>query len=515
MKLERTKNGIRNLIWGILNKFIVIIFPFFLRTLFIYSLGINYLGLNSLFTSILTVLNLAELGFSSAIIYNMYKPIANNDIKTICALMNYYKKVYHKIGIVVIIIGLILLPFLKFLIKGDYPTDVNIKLLYILFLFNTAVSYFLFAYKNCILTAYQREDIISKINIILKIITYLTQAIILIVFKSYYGYVICTILNTIFTNIITAYYSDKYYPLYQPSGNISIENKKIINKNIQGLMVGKLCMVSRNSFDNIFLSMFLGLNIVTIYGNYYYIMNAISGVLIIIMSSIGAGIGNSVATETVEKNYNDFMKFTFMYSWISGWCMVCLLCLYQPFMRIWMGDELLFSMLDVTLICIYFYSLTMGDVRSQYSTATGLFWQNRFYVLTEAIVNIVLNYILGKLYGIHGIILATWISIFFINFIWGSSIIFKYYFINFDKKIYYKKQLWYFFIVMIVSFLTFICTTFIKGNVYIIFIIKILVCLTLPNFLFYIVYYQSTEFLQSKKFIQNNILSKIKKKTNY
>lgn len=512
MKLERTENSIRNLIWGVLNRFVGILFPFFLRTVFIYSLGANYLGLNSLFTSILTVLNLAELGFSSAIVYNMYKPIAINDIKTICALMNYYKKVYHKIGIAVTIVGLLLLPFLKSLIKGEYPADINLQLLYILFLFNTAVSYFLFAYKNCILTAYQREDVISKINIVLKTIMYVVQAIILVGFKSYYGYIMCMILNTVLTNIITAHYSDKYYPLYQPKGNLSIENKKVIRKNIQGLMVGKLCMVSRNSFDNIFLSMFLGLNIVTIYGNYYYIMNAISGVLIIVMSSIGAGIGNSIATESVEKNYNDYMKFTFMYSWISGWCTVCLLCLYQPFMKIWMGDDLLFPMLDVALICIYFYSLTMGDVRSQYSTATGLFWQNRFYVLTEAITNVILNYILGKLYGVHGIIFATWISIFFINFMWGSSIIFKHYFTNFDKKIYYKKQLWYFFVVIAVSCVTFASTSFIKGNVYVVLIVKALICLILPNCMFYVIYHRSLEFKESKQFVQNNILPQILKK---
>ncbi|MGO5306772.1 lipopolysaccharide biosynthesis protein [Agathobacter sp. LCP21S3_B2] len=509
MKLERTKNSIRNLIWGVLNKIVGILFPFFLRTVFIYSLGANYLGLNSLFTSILTVLNLAELGFSSAIVYNMYNPIAKNDTDTICALMNYYKKIYHKIGIFVSVVGILLLPFLKFLINGKYPSDINLQLLYIFFLFNTAISYFMYAYKNCILTAYQREDIISKINIVLKIIMYLMQTITLIVLKNYYGYVVCMIINTVLTNIITAYYSEKYYPQFQPKGKLKAENKKLISKNIQGLMVGKLCMVSRNSFDNIFLSMFLGLNVVTIYGNYYYIMNAISGVLVILMSSIGAGIGNSVATESIKKNYKDFTKFTFMYSWIAGWCTVCLFCLYQPFMKIWMGEDLLFPMLDVCLICLYFYSLTMGDVRSQYSAATGLFWQNRYYVLTEAVTNIILNFILGKLYGVHGIILATWISIFFINFMWGSSIIFRYYFIKFDKIIYYKKQLYYFFVVIVVSCLTYFCTSFIEGNKYIVLIVNAIICLILPNFLFFIFYNQLTEYKESKQFVFHNILPKI------
>lgn len=511
MKLERTKNGLRNLIWGLLNRFVGIIFPFILRTIFIYTLGSEYLGLNSLFTSILTVLNLAELGFSSAVVYNMYKPIAENDSTTICALMNYYKKVYHVIGVVVATIGILLIPFLDKLTNGDCPNDINLYYIYIIFLANTVVSYFLFAYKNCILTAYQREDIISKINIVFKTLTYIVQAFLLILFKNYYGYILCSLINTVATNIATAYASNKIYPQYKANGKLSVDSRKNIRKNIQGLMVGKICMVSRNSFDNIFLSMFLGLNTVTIYGNYYYIMNAVSGVLVLIMSSIGAGIGNSIATESVEKNYRDYMKFTFMYAWISGWCTVCLLCLFQPFMKIWMGEQLMFPMIDVILLCLYFYSLTMGDVRSQYSAATGLFWENRFYVLAEAITNIVMNYLLGKAFGVHGIIIATWISIFFINFGWGSRIIFQHYFLNYDEKYYYKKQLIYLVNVFFVGISTYIVTSMISINLYIDLLIKGFVCIIVPNLLFYFIYRNSEEFSQSVLFVRESIMPKLRR----
>lgn len=509
MKLERTKNSIRNLIWGLFNKLVGIIFPFIIRTIFIYTLGSEYLGLNSLFTSILTVLNLAELGFSSAVVYNMYKPIADNDDNTINALMNYYRKVYHIIGIIVAIAGILIVPFLNKLINGECPSDINLYYIYFIFLANTVVSYFLFAYKNCILTAYQREDVISKINIVIKTICYIVQAIFLIEFNNYYGYVICSLLNTILTNIVTAYYSNKIYPQYQAKGKLNIDTRKTIRKNIQGLMVGKVCMVSRNSFDNIFLSMFLGLNVVTIYGNYYYIMNAISGILVLIMSSIGAGIGNSIATETVEKNYNDFMKFTFMYSWISGGCTVCLLCLFQPFMKIWMGEELMFPMIDVVLLCLYFYSLTMGDVKSQYSSATGLFWENRHYVIAEAITNVLLNYLLGKAFGVHGIIIATWISIFFINFGWGSGIIFKHYFKDYEVKIYYKKHLYYLFTIIVSCMITFIFTSFINVNLYLDLIIKAIICIFIPNIIFYVIYKNSKEYQESIKFMKNTVLPKL------
>lgn len=504
MKLNRTKNGIRNMIWGILNKMINTIVPFAIRTVFIYFLGSEYLGLNSLFTSILTVLNLAELGFSNAIVFNMYKPIADNDTNTICALMNYYKKVYHLIGIIVSLTGIIVIPFLPRLIEGEIPEDINLTLLYILYLFNTAVSYFLFAYKNCILTAYQREDIISRINIVLKTIMYFGQFFVLVVLKNYYAYLACLILNTIFTNIITAYYSNKYYPQYRCNGNIERGKIKEIRKNIEGLMVGKLCLVSRNAFDNIFLSFFLGLNTVTIYGNYYYIMNAISGILTIIMSSIGAGIGNSIATETREKNHKDYLKFIFMYSWISGWCSICLFCLYQPFMKIWMGEKMLFPLLDVILLCLYFYSLTMGDVRSQYSAAAGLFWQNRIYVLVEAVVNILLNFFLGKYFGVHGIILATWISIFFINFGWGSLIIYKYYFIGFKARKYYFAQLKYLMVTILTAAVTFGICSIIELKALPTFFCRMAICIVIPNFVYVLVYRKESEYKESIGFIKHH-----------
>lgn len=506
MKLDRTKNSIRNMIWGIANQIVSVIMPFVVRTIFIYSIGADYLGLSSLFASILTVLNLAELGFSSAITFNMYKPIAENDTDKICALMNYYKTVYRVIGSLIAVVGLALIPFLDRLIKGDIPADINLTMLYLLYLGNSVISYFLFAYKNCILTAYQREDIISKITIVLKFVMCILQAAVLLLLKSYYGYVVCMIFNTILTNIITAFYSNKIYPQYQCSGELSADEHRVIRKNIGGLMIGKICMVSRNAFDNIFLSLFSGLKIVTIYGNYYYIMNSISGMLSTIVISIGAGIGNSVATETVEKNYKDFKKITFMYAWISSWCAVCLFCLFQPFMAVWMGKDLMFPMIDVVLICLYFYFLTMGDVRSRYSTAVGLFWENRVYVLVEAIVNIILNYCLGRIWGVHGIIIATAVSIFFINFGWGASIIFKHYFKGYKLSEYYLTHMTYLFNAIIAAGITYIVTKFVPGETIFSLIIRFGICLIVPNLYFVLVYKRKVEFSESLIFIKRNIL---------
>lgn len=500
MKLERIKNAKRNIFWGVVNRLINIIIPFFIRTLFIYSLGSEYLGLNSLFTSILAVLNIAELGFSNAIIVSMYKPIAENDTPSICALMNLYKKVYRIIGLLVFCFGVALVPFLSYFIKGSIPNDINLKYVYLLYLFNSSVSYLLFSYKSSIIIAFQRHDLSFKINIVFNIIMYFVQLISLLVLHNYYIYVFAIIVNTILINIISALVVLKLFPQYRCYGVINHNQKKMIRKNIEGLVIGKLCLVSRNAFDNIIISFFLGLQTVTVYGNYYLIMNSISGFLSIIMTSIGAGIGNSVAIEPVKKNYEDFMKFTFLYSWLASWCTVCLFCLYQPFMIFWMGDNLLLPSIDVLLLCLYFYLLSMGDVKSQYIAASGLFWENRHVILLESITNIILNFLLGKLFGLHGIILSTCLSIFFLNFVLGSFVLFKYYFTSFNIVRYFVYHIFYMLCLCVVLFFTYyFCVSVTKNSISSLFF-RLVICLLFPNLLFYFFYRKLHFYNLSKKF---------------
>lgn len=501
MKLERSRNALRNITWGLVNRIVTLLFPFALRTILIYTLGSEYLGLNSLFTSILTVLNLAELGFSSAIVFSMYKPIAENNTNEICALMAYYKKAYLLIGIIILVCGLILTPFLTRFISGNYPRDINLYGLYLLFLVNTSVSYFMFAYKVSILTAHQREDILNKVDIVLRIFIYSLQLIVLIKFRNYYLYVFTNILYTVMNNIVCTIISYKKYPQYKCKGELDKESRKKLKRNIGGLMIGKICVVSRNSFDNIFISAFLGLQIVAIYGNYYYIMNAIIGVLSIFMNAVSAGIGNSVASETVEKNYKDMNTIVFIYEWIAGLCTVCLFCLYQPFMKIWMGDKMLFPMIDVVLICMYFYSLSMGDVRSRYSNAAGLFWESRHYVLMEAVINVCLNYFLGRFFGVHGIILATLATILFINFGWGSYIVFKFYFKQFSVVEFYLRNLLYFIVTVLAITITCFIVKYIPDEGGVTFLAKSIICCIIPNIIYLLAYKKTIVFNDARQML--------------
>ena len=196
----------RGAVFGIINKVVIIIMPFILRTIIIHRIGTDYAGLNSLFTSILRVLNMAELGFASAAAFSLYKPAAEDDTEKICALLSFYRKIYYAVGGVMLMIGLCLLPFLDHLIKGSYPDDINLQILYIIYLVDSASSYFLFSYKNLILNVYQRVDIISIISTILHMAVYLVQVVVLYVFRAYYAFVILDVVYTVLNNLFVARY---------------------------------------------------------------------------------------------------------------------------------------------------------------------------------------------------------------------------------------------------------------------------------------------------------------------
>lgn len=426
--MSRTLNAWRNIMWGTANRIIKLLFPFLLRTLIIYEIGVEYLGLDGLFTSVLQMLNMAELGFASAIVFSMYKPLAQKDTPAICALLSFYRHVYHIIGVIVLILGLILIPFLPNLIAGHVPADVNLYTLYVIYLLNTVLGYFLFAYKNSLLMADQRSDIISNIDSVLQIGKYIIQAVLVFVLHSYYAYVLVLPVFTIINNLFIQYVTKKYYADYICKGHISSEVLTDIKKRVAGLIIYRLCGVSRNGFDSMFLSAYLGLSTVAIYNNYYLILTGVTSMLGVVSQAVSASIGNSIATESVKKNYQDFNLFNFFYMIGAGVLAVLLFTLYQPFMLLWLGREYLLPISVVIAFCLYFYVQKMGDIRAMYNDAAGLWWEQRYRTMIESATNILLNFILIQIWGVLGVVLSSLISLFFIGVIGSAYITFKYYF---------------------------------------------------------------------------------------
>lgn len=418
MKIARTRNATRNMIFGIVLKLYQTILPFAMRTVMVYALGVEYLGLNSLFTSILQVLNLAELGVDSAMVFSMYKPIVDEDNDQICALMNLYRLYYRIIGAAILVIGLAICPFIPKLITGNVPSDINVYVLYILNLLATVFTYWLFAYRNSILQAYQRADVVSKVTIVTDTVKYFFQICALCLIKNYYWYVIAILFTQILANIVTAIFSKKLYPQYKPSGKLPKEEIKAINRKIKDLFTAKLGGTIVNSADTIVISAFLGLKVLAIYQNYYYIMTSVMGFITILLSSCTAGIGNSILTESNEKNYRDFETFAFMEIWVAGMCVCCFLNLYQPFMYLWMGEDNMLTFGCIVLMCVYFYLYVTNRYMCIYKDAAGIWHEDRFRPLISAGVNLIINLILVQFIGILGIILSTVISYILITIPW-------------------------------------------------------------------------------------------------
>lgn len=439
MKLQKTKNTILGSIFGILNKFILIIFPFIIRTIIINYLGAEYTGLNGLFSSILEVLSLAELGFGSAMVFNMYKPIAEENPILVNQLLSFYKKVYLLLGSIILIIGLAITPAVPYLISGYVPNDINVYLLFIIYLLNSSCSYFALAYRSSLLIAHQRNDIKSNVQSICLLFMYAIQIIVLVTQKNYYLYIIFTPIFTIITNLLTAFVTKKYYPQYKPEGNLSPEERKKIKELLKSLIGHKLGAVVLNATDNIVISAFLGLTMLAIYGNYYYIMNAIFSLIYIIFQSMVAGIANSIIINSKEHNKNMLFNLLFAFSILIGVCSCCFAGLYQIFMRIWVGEELMLHTYYVILFILYFYIRSIRYVILSFKDACGMWKADFLKPYIESIVNLVLNILLVYFTKqLWGIIVSSVFSMLFIALPWETNVLFKNYFEESPIKYYLK-----------------------------------------------------------------------------
>lgn len=428
MENDRVKNSARNIVFGLIKYLVSLIFPFIMRTILIYKLGTEYAGITSLFTSILQVLSLSELGFGTAVVYNLYEPVARRDVDRICALLSFFRDVYRVCGTVILVAGLAVCPFIKHLISGTYPSDINIYIIFILLLVNTSISYLFCGYKSVLFTASQRDDMASRAQIISNLVMYLLQITVLAVLKNYYAYIFSMIIGTLLNNIMLQAFSIRMFPEISCKGEISKEEKKSLFSSVGKLFGHQLDMVVITSADNIVISSFMGLTVLTIYNNYYFILNAVLSVLIMVANSFAGSIGNSIAVETKEKNYKNFIDFTYSIEMISAACTILMLVLYQDFIRIWMGDGMLLDIRIVLLLCISFYARQFRRPVLTYKTAAGYWSLDAVKPYISAVANLVLNIISVQVIGLYGVILSTIFSLVVIETPWETYVIFKQYF---------------------------------------------------------------------------------------
>lgn len=437
--MSRSKNFKNGISMGVVNNILTLLLPFITRTIIIYKLGTNYVGLGGLFTSILQVFSLTELGFNSAITYALYEPIAKHDYKHVNALINLYRKIYYIVGITIVIISLIIMPFLPHLIKEGLPSDLNLYILYFIYVLNTVSSYFFYSYKIVVFDVNERYDLEIKIKSWSLIFQYTIQSIVLLLFENYYIYVLILPISTILYSIANNYYSKKYFPEIKPEGKIEKNEFKSIIKNVGGAFFSKVGLTIYTSADTIVISSFLGLTILGMYQNYYYIISALISLFAVIHNTIRPMIGNDLSVKDYKTNWTNFKFVYFAYMWLTIIICSILIACMQDFELLWVGEKNVFEYKVVIELVIYFFVTKLYSILTVYQEASGIWWQGKFIPLISSIVNLITNIILVQFIGLDGVILSSILSSLFISMPGMSYIIFKYLFKENTKKIWFIK----------------------------------------------------------------------------
>ena len=502
----RTKNSIKNVIAAMLSNIITIVIGLIAQAVFIKILGIEYLGLNGLFTNIISMLGIVELGLGNAIIFNLYKPLALNDTETIKSLMKFYKKSYILIASVVLIIGLVIIPFLPLLIE-KVTVNINIVGIYLLFLIDIVCSYLL-SYKRSIFYADQKNYYVSIIHIGYTILLNLSQLVILFFTKNYYLYLAIKIIIRLIENLIITTLANKKYP-YLLEKNIKNIDKKIekdIFTKVKALFFHKIGGFIVLGTDNILISKYLGLAVVGLYSNYYMIINAIQTLFSQALVALTPSVGNLLVKENKNKTFEIFKKIRFMNFWIATFTSVCILNMMQQFITIWIGEKYLLSDVVLIVLVFNFFQKMMRNSYQTFKEAAGIYYEDRYVPLFESIINIVASIILVKIIGLPGIFLGTIISGFVLWFYSYPKYIYKK---LFDRRIidYLKETISYILLFVIIAFITFkISSLVIIDNTFIKLLINTLICMIIPNLIMLMIFFKSDNF----KYYLNFLLKKYK-----
>lgn len=424
---SRLQSSFKNLISGMTSKIVTLLLNFGLRTIFIWQLGNDYLSVNGLYSNILGMLSLAELGFGTAMVYSMYQPLAENNQRKLSALLKLYQKVYFVIGCVIYIIGLCLIPFLDYLIKN--PPDIpHLTFYYILFLTNSAISYWFQGYKRSILIADQKQYISTNLNTALNITRSILQIVALMLFHSFTLYLLIQLASTITENLLTARIANKNYPALNTKyeDKLSPKERKKIAQDVKSLAITRIGHIALNSTDNIIISAIIGISWIGILSNYSLITDCIVGVLCLFTGAITASLGNYFAEKSPDEGYLLFKRVEFVNSWLYGICSIALITLLNPFITLWLGEEYLLNEYIVVAVVINFFVQGYMNTLWTFRSALGLFSQGWYRPLIVAAINIGLSIWLGTCWGVFGVLISTFISRAAVNIWFDPLIIHKY-----------------------------------------------------------------------------------------
>ena len=423
---SRTKNAKRNALSAFINKIIILCLTFVSRKFFIDYIGVEYFGINGLFSNLLTLLAMADLGLGTAMNVSLYKPIAEQDTRKISALLNYFRKLYYGIAGIVTIIGLSIIPFLGYLVNLDKNIP-YLELYYSIFVLRTSISY-LFVYKASIVRADQKNFLVNRIDIHVNIVKTILKIVTIITLKSFLVYILLDVLGVLVHNLVVSHIANKNYPFLKEKTALNKDEKKDIFKDISSIFIYKISWSLLNGSTNILMSVLVGTIYVGLYSNYHTITINLEAFIALFFTSLTPSIGNLVATSAPQKRYATFKTMQMISFCICGVVCVCVFNLTQDFIYLWFGKNLLLDTLTLLAITInLFFSTCMRPVWT-FREGTGMYRQIRYIMFITALLNIVLAIILGKWLGIAGILFATALSKFLTYFWYEPNILFKKFF---------------------------------------------------------------------------------------
>lgn len=453
--MSRTDNTIKNIVTGIGGQFLVILTQFLCRTVFIKELSAEYLGLNGLFSNILSILSLSEMGFGTAILYSLYQPIEQNDRNKIIALLQFYKKIYCVIAVAILVFGSSLTPFIEHFIK-DVPSIAHLKLIYFLYLLNTVLSY-VCTYKRSILEADQKGYIINTYQKGISIIQNMVQLSVLLITHNYFAYLIVWLAATLGTNLAISHKADKNYTYINTREKIDLEKKELdnIKKNTYALFLHRIGGVVVNSTDNIIISVYVGLVQVGLYSNYTLITSNLQTLVNIVFNSATASIGNLGVTSSEEHLKDVFNRLFWGTYCIYGFCSAVLFSMFNPFIKVWCGEDYCLPVFTVFLIVLNFYLNGTRVLMRIFRDAFGLFWYFRYKSIVEALVNLVVSLTMAQFWGIDGVLVGTTLSTLAVAFWVEPYVLYKYVFGKMTAE-YFVKYFIYFFQIFCIGTISYV-----------------------------------------------------------
>ena len=419
MEKSRVSKSLKNTIFGLVGMICALIVSFATKSIFVRLLGAEYNGVNGLFTNILQVLNLAELGFATSISYALYKPLKAGDERATAALMSYFAKIYRIIAIVVTVAGCCCIPFLQYLIAEDISelsfTINQLRGYFAMFLANTVCSYLL-AYKRTIITADQNNYLVTNVDNTFNILLNIVQIILLLIYKNFYAYLATMIAKTVINNLVLHNIASKKYPYlhtYRKEKLSKIE-KSAIFKNVQAAFLHRIGGVIIFSTTSIVISAFVSLVDAGKYSNYILIVNSVNMFINIIFNSVTASIGNLCVDESEERQYDIFKKIRYLAFFAAVFSYVCYIILFNPFIEIWVGGDMVMSMWVVFAISLNAMVGYLRKAVNAFKDAKGMFRNDWYKPLLEAGVGIGLAIGLSYVWGTFGVIIGYTLATIFI-----------------------------------------------------------------------------------------------------